>query len=81
MVRRLAGLTDTLRRRRECVKHSFGSTKEWMGQGTFLMRRLENVRWEFSQTALAGNMRRAVNLLGIPTHVEAAYRRVGASPA
>ena len=43
-----------------------------MGQGAFLMRRLENVRGEFSLTALAYNMRRAINLVGVPTLVEAA---------
>ena len=37
-----------------------------------LMRRLENVRGEFSLTALAYNMRRAINLVGVPTLVEAA---------
>ena len=37
------------------------------------MRRLENVRGEFSLTALAYNMRRAINLVGVPTLVEAAH--------
>ena len=35
-----------------------------MGQGTFLIRRLE-VRGEFSLTALAYNLRRAINLARI----------------
>ena len=43
-----------------------------MGQGAFLMRRLENVRGEFSLTALAYNMRRAINLVGVETLVAAA---------
>ena len=43
-------------RRRESVEHPFGSIKQWMGQGAFLTRRLDNVRGEFSLTALAYNM-------------------------
>jgi hypothetical protein len=37
-----------------------------MNQGYFLMRGLEKVRAEFSLTALAYNLTRAVNLVGIP---------------
>ena len=48
-------------RRRESVEHPLGSIKQWMGQGAFLTRRLDNVRGEFSLTALAYNMRRAIN--------------------
>ena len=72
MAKRLARRPDILRRRRECVEHPFGSIKQWMGQGAFLMQRLDNVRGEFSLTALAYNMRRAINLVGVPTLVEAA---------
>ena len=36
-----------------------------MNQGTFLMRGLEKVRAEFSLTALAYNLRRALNILGM----------------
>ena len=36
------------------------------GQGAFLIRRLENVRAEFSLTALAYNIRRAITLVGVP---------------
>ena len=53
-------------RRRELVEHPFGSIKKWMGQGGFVIRRLSNVRGEFSLTALACNIRRAINLVGIP---------------
>ena len=35
------------------------------------MRRLENVRAEFSLTALAYNLRRAINLVGIPALIAA----------
>ena len=36
-----------------------------MNQGAFLMRGLDNVRAEFSLTALAYNLRRALNILGV----------------
>ena len=72
MAERLARRPEILNRRSESVEHPFGSIKQWMGQGAFLMRRLENVRGEFSLTALAYNMRRAINLVGVPTLVEAA---------
>ena len=54
-----------LDRRREVVEHPFGSIKQWMYQGAFLMRGLANVRAEFSLTALAYNLRRALNILGV----------------
>ena len=55
---------DILGIRRETVEHPFGSIKQWMNQGTFLMRGLEKVRGEFSLTALAYNLRRVLNLVG-----------------
>ena len=55
MAARLAARPGILDRRRETVEHPFGTIKQWMGQGAFLMRRLENVRGEFSLTALAYN--------------------------
>ena len=36
-----------------------------MGRGAFLMRGLNKVRAEFSLTALAYNLRRALNILGV----------------
>ena len=71
MARRLARRPDIVNRRRECVEHPLGSIKQWMGQGAFPMRRLDKVRGEFSLTALTYNMRRAINLVGVPTLIEA----------
>ena len=71
MAERLAQRPELLRQRRESVEHPFGSIKQWMGQGAFLMRRLENVRAEFSLTALAYNIRRATSLVGVPTPIAA----------
>jgi hypothetical protein len=72
MADRLAARPDTLDQRRESVEHPFGSIKQWMGQGAFLVRGLENVRAEFSLTALAYNLRRAITLIGIPAMIAAA---------
>jgi Transposase DDE domain len=56
---------DILARRREIVEHPFGTIKQWMNQGAFLMRGLDKVRAEFSLTALVYNLRRALNILGV----------------
>jgi hypothetical protein len=64
MAARLAKRPGVLDRRRETVEHPFGTIKQWMNQGAFLMRGLEKVRAEFSLTALAYNLRRALNLVG-----------------
>ncbi len=44
-----------------------------MNQGAFLLRGLEKVRAEFSLTALAYNLRRALNIVGF-TGLMAALR-------
>ena len=71
MAARLKARPEILDRRRDGVEHPFGSIKQWMGQGAFLMRGLENVRAEFSLTALAYNMRRVINILGVKTMIAA----------
>jgi Transposase DDE domain len=65
MEERIAARPNILARRREIVEHPFGTIKQWMNQGAFLMRGLEKVRAEFSLTALAYNLRRALNILGV----------------
>ena len=72
MAARLALRPGVLDKRRNSVEHSFGTIKQWIGQGAFLMRRLENVRGEFSLTAFAYNIRRAITLVGVPDLVAAA---------
>lgn len=71
MADRLTTRPGVLDQRRESVEHPFGSVKQWIGQGAFLMRRLDNVRAEFSLTALAYNLRRAITLIGIPALIAA----------
>ena len=65
MAERLKERPEILDRRRETVEHPFGTIKQWMNQGAFLMRGLEKARGEFSLTALAYNLRRALNILGM----------------
>lgn len=62
---RLTASPEVLDQRRKSVEHPFSSIKQWMGQRDFLTRRIENVRAEFSLTALAFNIRRAVTLVGV----------------
>jgi len=64
MQARVAKRPDILERRRETTEHPFGTIKQWMYQGAFLMRGLEKVRAEFSLTALAYNLRRVLNIVG-----------------
>jgi hypothetical protein len=64
MAARLARRPGVLDRRRETVEHPFGTIKQWMNRGAFLMRGLEKVRADFSLTALAYNLRRALNIVG-----------------
>ncbi len=71
MAVRLKAKPAVLDQRRMSVEHPFGSIKQWMNQGAFLMRRLPNVQGEFSLTALAYNIRRAMTLLGVPKMMEA----------
>jgi hypothetical protein len=71
MAARLKARPEILDRRREIVEHPFGSIKQWMNQGAFLMRGLDNVRAEFSLTALVYNLRRALNILGAETMMAA----------
>lgn len=63
MQARLVRHPEVLNQRRETVEHPFGTIKQWMNQGAFLMRGLEKVRGEFSLTALAYNLRRVLNIV------------------
>ncbi|MDE0226722.1 MAG: transposase, partial [Gammaproteobacteria bacterium] len=71
MAERLAARPALTKLRRQSAEHPFGSIKQWMGQGAFLTQRLSNVRGEFSLTALAYNMRRAINLVGVQALIDA----------
>jgi hypothetical protein len=77
MEERLAARPEMLGIRSEVVEHPFGSIKQWMNQGAFLTRGLDSVRGEFSLTALAYNLTRAMNLVGVKDLVKAVQPRRG----
>ena len=60
---------DAMRQRKQIVEHPFGTIKHWMGSTHFLMKRLPNVQTEMSLHVLAYNLRRAINVLGVPAIV------------
>jgi hypothetical protein len=57
---------DAMRQRKKIVEHPYGTIKFWMGSTHFLMKRLPNVQTEMSLHVLAYNLRRAINVLGVP---------------
>jgi len=66
MAQRLKKHPDLYARRKTIVEHPFGTMKRWMDQGYFLTRGLVKVRAEFSLTVLAYNLKRVLNLVGVP---------------
>ena len=60
---------DAMRQRKKIVEHPYATIKHWMGSTHFLMRRLPNVQTEMSLHGLAYNLRRAINVLGVPAIV------------
>jgi len=52
------------------VEHPYGTIKHWMGSTHFLMKRLPNVQAEMSLHVLTYNLRRAINVLGVPKIME-----------
>jgi hypothetical protein len=71
MQTRLDKAPDSMRLRRQTVEHPFGTLKAWMGATHFLTKTLKNVSTEMSLHVLAYNMKRAINLLGTATLMEA----------
>ncbi len=61
---------DAMRQRKRLVEHPYGTIKHWMGSTHFLMRRLPNVQAEMSLHVLTYNLRRAINILGVPKILE-----------
>jgi transposase len=61
---RVAERRELVRQRKTIVEHVFGTQRLW-GHDTFLCRGLEMVRAEYSLSALAYNLRRAINVLTV----------------
>jgi transposase len=66
MEERLKAAPEIMQERKQLVEHPFGTIKHANDQGYFLMKRLKNVRAEFSLSCLAYNLTRVINILGIP---------------
>ena len=71
MEQRVRSRPEVMKQHKQLVEHPFGTMKRWWEQGFFLMRGLAKVRTEFSLTVLAYNLRRVVNLVGIPRLIAA----------
>jgi len=52
--------------RKALSEHPFGTMKRAMDQGYFLLKGLPKVRGEFSLTVLVYNLKRVLNLVGMP---------------
>jgi len=61
---------DAMRQRKQLAEHPYGTIKNWMGSTHFLTRKLPNVQAEMSLHVLAYNLRRAINVLGVPRILE-----------
>ena len=74
MARRVAAHPEIMRARKGIIEHCFGTLKRGWGFDHFLCRSLTKVRVEMSLAALAYNLRRAINLLGVPALLTAVAR-------
>jgi hypothetical protein len=76
---RLDKKPDMMTVRRSTVEHPFGTLKFWMGSAHFLMKTLHNVKTEMSLHVLSYNMKRVMNILGVPGLLQAmrAYAQKG----
>ena len=66
MERRLRHGRALFAQRKALAEHPFGTMKRGMDQGYFLLKGLRKVRGEFSLTVLAYNLKRVLNLVGVP---------------
>lgn len=71
MARRLRRDPTLFAQRKALSEHPYGTMKRGMDQGYFLLKGLRKVRGEFSLTALAYNLKRVLNLVGVPQLVAA----------
>ncbi len=71
MERRVRLEPKKTRSRKALAEHPFGTLKYHWHHGNFLMKRLPNVRTEMSLSILAYNLKRAINVLGVKTLLEA----------
>jgi len=74
VAQRMKEQPEIYQKRKALVEHPFGTLKFWWAQGAFLTRGLAAVNAEISLSALAYNIKRALQVLGLPAllnHVRA----------
>jgi transposase len=71
MERRVRSSPEKVKLRKRLAEHPFGTIKHSMDQGYFLMKGIPNVRAEASLSFLAYNIKRVMNILGVPRMIEA----------
>ena len=71
MAQRLRREQARFAQRKALVEHPFGTMKRGMDQGYFVLKGLTKVRGEFSLTVLAYNLKRVLNLVGVPRLLDA----------
>jgi transposase len=71
MERRVHADPEKVKLRKRLAEHPFGTIKHHWNQGHFLMRKLPNVGAEMSLSVLAYNLKRVIQILGVPRMVEA----------
>lgn len=74
MQRRIDRNPGTMRKRRNTVEHVFGTLKFWMGSAHFLTKTIEHVRTEIGLHALAYNLKRMMQILGVQPLIQAMQR-------
>ncbi len=72
---RVAAAPHRLQQRKALVEHPFGTIKFWRHQGTLLTRGRRMVQAEWSLSALAYNLTRAMKVLGVPVLLAALRQR------
>jgi len=71
MERRVNANLEKVKLRKQLAEHPFGTIKHHWNQGHFLMRKLPNVESEMSLSILVYNIKRTINILGIPRMMKA----------
>jgi len=77
MHRRATADPSWMKHRREMAEHPFGTMKWLMGHRRFLLRGLLKAKAELALGVLSYNLKRVINILGVPALLE----RLEPSPA
>jgi hypothetical protein len=63
MAQRMKQQPEKFKLRKTLAEHPFGTIKRWFGYTHFMLKGLVKVRCEWSQTTLAYNLKRVLNLV------------------